>query len=406
MLSTLFPHVHRRYAASPFATDLDAFASWLWAVGYSHTSTCDHVCRLHRTFARIAGLAPGASFTEAQLQHAFRSRSSPARYRGTQRAFARFLTHVGRLTVPPPSTDRLTILRAGYCQSVAELRGLAGQTIRQHDSTLKDFLARGLGLQGLAGLTRDAIDRYVQCRSQEVSRPTLQHVVARLRGFLRYCYDQGEILHPLDAIDTPRVYRGELPPRAIAWGLVLKLLRSVDRYSRAGWRDAAILHLMAFYGLRPSEIATLQVASIDWVAKTLRVEQRKTRSIQLLPLADRTLRLLQRYLRQGRPVSEHPHLFLRARCPAGALTHYAVVDLFEKRARLSGLPLDGTSSYGLRHALAMRLLHRGVGVKAIGDVLGHRSLESTCVYLRIHTDMLRAVALPVPHVGSRPRRQS
>jgi integrase/recombinase XerD len=44
----------------------------------------------------------------------------------------------------------------------------------------------------------------------------------------------------------------------------------------------------------------------------------------------------------------------------------------------------------------MRLLRRGVGVKAIGDLLGHRSLESTCVYLRLDIDMLRTVALPVP----------
>jgi site-specific recombinase XerD len=46
----------------------------------------------------------------------------------------------------------------------------------------------------------------------------------------------------------------------------------------------------------------------------------------------------------------------------------------------------------------MRLLRRGVGVKAIGDLLGHRSLEATCAYLRADIDMLRTVALPVPQV--------
>ena len=44
----------------------------------------------------------------------------------------------------------------------------------------------------------------------------------------------------------------------------------------------------------------------------------------------------------------------------------------------------------------MRLLSRGVGIKAIGDVLGHRDLESTCVYLRLDVQALRDVALPVP----------
>ena len=78
------------------------------------------------------------------------------------------------------------------------------------------------------------------------------------------------------------------------------------------------------------------------------------------------------------------------------MRNYAVVDIYEKRARLSGLPLAATSSYCLRHAFAMRLLRRGVGIKAIGDLLGHHSLEATCVYLRVDTDMLREVALPVP----------
>ena len=53
----------------------------------------------------------------------------------------------------------------------------------------------------------------------------------------------------------------------------------------------------------------------------------------------------------------------------------------------------------MRHTFAMRLLTRGVGVKAIGDVLGHRSiLESTCTYLRLDPAMLRGVALDVPGV--------
>jgi site-specific recombinase XerD len=44
----------------------------------------------------------------------------------------------------------------------------------------------------------------------------------------------------------------------------------------------------------------------------------------------------------------------------------------------------------------MRLLQRGVGVKAIGDLLGHHTLESTCVYLRLDISSLRDVALPLP----------
>src|SRR5205823_3141124 len=113
----------------------------------------------------------------------------------------------------------------------------------------------------------------------------------------------------LDVIDTPRTYRDELTPRALPWALVKKLLRSVDRSSKAGWRDYTILHLMAYYGLRASEIASLRVDSIHWPEKTLYVEQRKTQSDLMLPLSDRTLGLLRRYLRHDRPGSDLPQLF-------------------------------------------------------------------------------------------------
>jgi site-specific recombinase XerD len=234
--------------------------------------------------------------------------------------------------------------------------------------------------------------------ARRIKRQTLQHVVARLRAFLRFCFDQGEIQERLDVIDAPRTYRDELPPRALAWPLVQRLLRSIDRSSRIGWRDYTILHLMAHYGLRPSEIVTLTLGSIDWENRALYIKQCKTRSDLTLPLADQTLRILRHYLHCKRPGGAHPELFLRASTPIGPLTRYIIADLYQKHARQSGLPLQGTSSYCLRHSFAMRLLDRGVGLKVIGDLMGHHTLESTCVYLRLEAGALREVALPLPTV--------
>ena len=235
-----------------------------------------------------------------------------------------------------------------------------------------------------------------QAIGYRVTRQTLQHTVAHLRAFLGHAFDRRLIPIRLDTIDTPRTYRAEQPPRAMPWTLVQRLLRSIDRSGKAGWRDYAILHLMAHYGLRPSEIVALEVDSVDLAARTLRVRQRKTASELVLPMASPTLSVLRRYLHRGRPQCGHRELFLRVRRPSGALKHTAVCDLFAKRTRECGIPPGRYSAYSLRHAFALRLLERGVGVKAIGDVLGHRSLESTCVYLRLDIAALRAVALPVP----------
>lgn len=395
MLRELFPRTHGRYEGSRFATDLEDFAEWLTVGGYSRPSVHRHLYRLDQALEHGDGVQPGGSFCEVDLHAAFTFQRGSGRERSTERAFTRFLAVAGRLKTIEPA-DPVNVACRRYLRYLSEARGLDAATVQQHRATMADFLERGLG-QGreLSATTPADIEGYVQLRSTEVKRQTLQHVVGHLRSFLRYCGDRGVMARGLERIDTPRTYRGEQPPRALDWTLVRKLLASVDRSGGEGWRDYVILHLMAYYGLRPSEVVALTLDSIDWTGRTLRVVQRKTRSVLVLPLADRTMRLLRRYLDE-RPSIHRPELFLRTRSPAGSLTHYSVGDLFHKRAQQSGLPLQGASPYSLRHAFAMRLLRRGVGVKAIGDLLGHHSLESTCAYLRIDIDMLRTVALPVP----------
>lgn len=319
-------------------------------------------------------------------------------YLGTLRAYRRFLLERGRLRAPRPK-DRFAELRRQYERYLLELRGLSLSSRQHHAHEVAGFLARTLKSgQQLRSLTRADIERFVALRSREVSRHSLQHVIAHVRAFLRYCYDRGLVRAGLDSIDAPRIYRGELPPRALPWREVQSLLASIDRQSRAGWRDYCILHLIAHYGLRPSELVALRFDSIDWAAGLLHVHKRKTRSDLVLPLAAQSVQILRRYLKEERERqgSVHPELFLRARCPSGPLERTAISDLFEKRAREAGLRQFKTHVYRLRHSFAMRLLTCGVGVKAIGDVLGHRSLEGTCAYLRLDTAMLRDVALAVP----------
>lgn len=400
MLRDLYPRNHHRYEGSRYGAELESFAAWLGEQGHLRHPLRLHLHRVKLVLERSDEFQPGALFKEEQLREAFIvSGPSAYMYLCTGRIFIRFLAATSHLTAIEP-VDELNLLCRRYHQYLAEVCGFADHTLKHHGTTVADFLSRGVSPgRGLSGLTAADVETYLQIKSKENKRQSLQHVVAHLRAFLRYCGDRGEAPSGLNVIDTPRVYRGELPPRALDWTVVRQLLASIRRRNPRDWRDYTILHLMAYYGLRPSEVASLLLASIDWEAGTLRVEQRKTRSILVLPLADRTLRLMRRYLVAGRPDSDLPHLFLRVRSPIIAMKHYGVIEVFNYRAERSGLSLDRASSYSLRHTFAMRLLGRGVGIKAIGDLLGHRSLEATAVYLRIDADMLRTVALPVPSIA-------
>jgi len=404
MVRTLFPRSGAKYEQSRFGREMNDFCLWLQRTGYSKDNIRGHLRRLFKVFKQARKLAAGAARSAAVLHRVFGRYCTTVtlaqNFRGTEHAYCRFLCTQNRLREEAHSREFESSLLQRYRKYLKEVRGFSESTVGHHGQTALDFIQTlSPAVPSLRKLTSEDVEQYLAVKSKRLARQSMQHVVSHLRAFLRYGISRGVVRDGVDVIDTPRTYRDELPPRAMPWILVKRLLRSVDRSSKAGWRDYMILHLMAYYGLRASEIAVLRIDAIDWDSKTCRVEQRKTQSDLVLPLSNRTLALLRRYLRHGRPESLLPQLFVRTRRPAGVLRHYGVCDVFYTRAARSGLPLEGYSSYSLRHSFAMRLLQRGVGVKSIGDLLGHRSLEATCVYLRLDMTALRSVALPVPKVS-------
>ena len=392
----------RKLLAQPaVGNELAAFVEWLAAERYTPYVIECHLRRLAYIIPRLPNASPGARYSLSQLNAVFgRERAPRSRFHNfasTRRVYARFLGVFGRFKeeTPGPYAD----LRAQYARFLIDVRGLSQSSRHHHAMIVDDLLGRGLPRRRpLRSLTRADVERFVLLRSQQESRHSLQHSVAYVRAFLRYAHDAGYIDARLDQLDTPRTYRDELPPRAMPWDQVLTLLRSVDRGSKSGWRDLCILHLIAYYGVRPSEVVALRLDSVDWDAGIVNVYQCKTRSMLVLPLAAPTLRLLKDYLRHDRTHRDSASLefFLRARCPFIPLERTAVGEIFERRALEAGITGLGKQVYRLRHTVAMRMLSRGVGIKAIGDVLGHRSLYGTSAYLRLDVAMLRGVALEVP----------
>jgi len=197
-------------------------------------------------------------------------------------------------------------------------------------------------------------------------------------------------------IDTPRLYRGEKLPRSLPWETVQAFLAAIDRSTPKGRRDYAMFLLAATYGLRTSEIAALRLDDIEWRARRLRVPRPKTQTPIVLPLTEEVGAALLDHLRHTRPEPPRREVFRRFRAPAGPILPTAVTNAFQCWSRRSGLAIPYQGPHCLRHSLAVHLLRQGTSLKAIGDLLGHRSAESTCVYLRLHVEDLRDAALDLP----------
>ncbi len=401
-LHKLFVRTHVRYIRSPHVEDLAVFARWLLERAYTLRYAQTLVFGTMRVLDRF-DLPPGSTWTSDQLDRAFCPYWHDHRYRAAHHTLGVFLQSVGRLASPQSDPGPHASVLAAFRDYLADVRGLVPATITQHlaevDALVRYALPTGKPLKHLAA---PAIEQYIKQRARGLTRRSLRTSIGCLRAFLRYCYDRNLVETQLDLLDQPVGFRDERPPRALDWNFIRKLLRSVDRTDRSGWRDFMMLHLMAYYGLRPGEVTRLTVDSIHWEDRTLLVEQPKTRSCLTLPLLDATLDLLRRYLEEGRRQTQRAELFSTTRAPYRPVSHGAINQVFKNRARKAGLPIMRASPYSLRHSFAMRLFARGVGIKAIGDLMGHGSLVSTFVYLRLQTKMLREVALPVPRTAAIP----
>ena len=197
---------------------------------------------------------------------------------------------------------------------------------------------------------------------------------------------------------SPVQPRFERPRRAWPWEDVQRLLRAVDTSTPRGLRDHALLLMMSTYGLGAGEVIRLQLEDIDWNAGTLKMTRPKTGVHFVLPLLPGVGRVLARYLRHGRPPQTATrHVFVQMMVPFGALTaSSAVRHILVTHAKVGGIQAAYLGTHVLRHTNAARQLDVGTQARVLSELLGHRDAQSLSAYVRIATQPLREVSLPVP----------
>jgi site-specific recombinase XerD len=218
-----------------------------------------------------------------------------------------------------------------------------------------------------------------------------------LRSFLRYLRYKGLIEIDLaSAVPPVRTWRFASLPRYLTPREVQKVLRSIDRHTALGRRDYAVLLLLARLGLRASEVTTLCLQDVDWQSGLLTIRGKGRQRAQM-PLPSEVGAAIGDYLQHGRPCSESRRVFLREWAPhigfasAASVTMIARVAL--ERAEVD-TPRKGAHVF--RYALATRLLRAGASLTQIGQVLRHRSHDSTRIYAKVNVSALRALAMRWP----------
>ena len=239
-------------------------------------------------------------------------------------------------------------------------------------------------------------------RAAGMRRTTLKAVSQRLSGFLHFLHRSGHL--PLDLsgrMIRPTLYEFESIPSVLRPLEIKQILKTTrcDRSAR-GRRDYAILTLLATYGLRAGEIIHLALQDIDWRAETILIRHSKIRGTTVLPLLPAAGAALLSYLRAGRPKTTAREVFIRMSAPLRGFSRGSSLHaLVRRRIAAAGIrPAGKRGPHVFRHAHAVGLLRAAIPMKTISDLLGHRASRSTAIYLKLDSEELRAVALPLPNV--------
>jgi site-specific recombinase XerD len=307
---------------------------------------------------------------------------------------------VPRWQMPATPQQRSSPLLRAFASYLREHRGNPAVTINKKIGHIDGFLAFLLVRKRRPQRVRlFDIDAYITLCSKRYARTTVADICCSIRSFLRFLHATGRIPADLaSSVMAPIVRRGERPLRALPWDDVRRILHAVDRSTPGGQRDYALLLMMSTYGLGAGEVIRIKLEDIDWKSATLRVVRPKTSVEILLPLLPAVARVLVTYLRRGRPAhAATRHLFVTMNVPHVRLSGSSSVrHILIKHARSAGVTGPYLGSHALRHSHACQQMEQGASPKVIGDILGHRRPESTSAYIRISTERLRQIALPVP----------
>jgi len=300
---------------------------------------------------------------------------------------------------PPREPTAAEQLEEEFRRYLEQERRLAQATVFHYLLHVRGFLAQFAGAEArLEGLCAADVIGYVQREAARLRHPKRSQLMASaLRSFLQFARYRALIDIDLRAsVPTVASWSMASLPRAISSEEVQQLLSRCDRQSAVGRRNWAILLLLARLGLRAGELVGLSFEDLDWEAGELRIPS-SAGGVDRLPMSEEVGAALAEYLHQARPRCASRRVFVRMRAPYREFTGSSAIACIVRRALVRAqLDPPHKGAHLLRHSVATQMLRQGASLAEIGELLRHRSQQTTMIYAKVDLALLRPLALPWP----------
>jgi integrase/recombinase XerD len=278
----------------------------------------------------------------------------------------------------------------GFTYWLKAERNRSDNTIESYGRDVRRFATwlEGQGVSAPEAVRASHVaDHLVFLDKQDLGLRSIAHARSSVRQWFKFLLKEGLIeSDPSTKIRAPK-FPAPLPT-VLSSRNVEAILDTPNRSTPLGLRDAAMIELMYSCGLRVSELVKLPFKAIDSAEGLIKVRGKGDKE-RIVPVGDRALALVRRYLAESRPILDPG-----GRCPAlfasqlgEAMTRQNFWERLLRHARIAGVR-GKVSPHVLRHSFATHLLEHGADLRSLQAMLGHADISTTQIYTHVTQERL------------------
>ncbi|WP_340066709.1 site-specific tyrosine recombinase XerD [Ascidiimonas aurantiaca] len=281
-----------------------------------------------------------------------------------------------------------------YCHYLKIERGLANNTVKGYERDIRkliDFLETQSITQNPITIAENNIRLFIHDIALHHNPKTQARIISGMRSFFNYLiFEDYRTSNPMELIEAPKTPRNL--PDTLSVEEIDKLITTVDLSKPEGERNRALLETLYGCGLRVSELISLRISDIYFEEGFLKVTGKGNKQ-RLVPLGNITQKYISIYLKELRPhvpiqKGFEDILFLNRN--GKMLSRAMIFKIVKELAQKAGIRKK-ISPHTFRHSFASHLLENGADLRAIQQMLGHKSITTTEIYMHIDRSHLAAV---------------
>jgi len=261
--------------------------------------------------------------------------------------------------------------------------------VRDVSSFIEYITSRSISISAVK--PEHIIDFFAYLRDKNVAPSSVARFYSSLNSFFEWCVETRLIKNnPMEKVDYPENIRDI--PNVLTIQEVEKMIEAVGSDKSFKYRNRAILEVLYGCGLRVSELINLTLSDLYFEEGFIRVRGKNNKE-RIVPIGVPAMQSINKYIEMERskikPVPQDMNILFLNR--GGRRLSRVMIFLIVSRAAQKAGITKGVHPHTLRHCFATHLIERGADIRAVQQLLGHSSINTTQIYTHISNQFLKYI---------------